>query len=230
MLKVKVCGNKFEENAIQIAELKPDFMGFIFYKESKRYCAEISIATILSLKRNNTIPVAVFVNEKIETVLEICSLYQISHIQLHGTESVEYCKVLKNLGFTIIKAIPVEITQKPGSAGNRPDGVSHELAELAKEIEKYQNFVDYLLFDTKTEQFGGSGKKFNHELLKDISIEKPFFLSGGISVEDAKVLANLQIENLYCIDINSKFETEAGVKNIETLAQFISKIRNKYEL
>ncbi|HAN77750.1 MAG TPA: hypothetical protein DCQ31_08240, partial [Bacteroidales bacterium] len=147
MLKVKVCGNKFEENATQIAELKPDFMGFIFYKESKRYCAEISIETILSLKRNQVIPVAVFVNEKMERVLEICSLYQIFHLQLHGTESVEYCKVLKNMGFTIIKAIPME------------NDFPSEL------VEKYLEVSDYLLFDTKTEQFGGSGVKFNHQLL-----------------------------------------------------------------
>jgi len=212
MLKVKVCGNKFEENATQIAELKPDFMGFIFYKESKRYCAEISIETILSLKRNQVIPVAVFVNEKMERVLEICSLYQIFHLQLHGTESVEYCKVLKNMGFTIIKAIPME------------NDFPSEL------VEKYLEVSDYLLFDTKTEQFGGSGVKFNHQLLNGISIEKPFFLSGGISLEDAEALAKLQIKNLFAVDINSKFEIDAGVKNIPVVEEFITKIRNLHEI
>lgn len=200
-LKLKICGMKFSENIKEVATLQPDYMGFIFYEKSKRnFEGEIPI---ISDKIKKT---GVFVNVSIDFIFEKVRKYNLKAIQLHGDESPEFCKKIKQKDMEIIKVFSV--------------GESFDFSVLRA----YENVVDYFLFDTKGKERGGNGIVFNWELLKNYSIKKPYFLSGGIGLESVESLQKfLQSEaskNCYTIDINSKFETKPGLKNLEKLIKF----------
>ena len=206
-MKLKVCGLKHEQNIKELMQLPIDCMGFIFYKKSPRFVAEQ-----LSFDFVRTIPkqikkVGVFVNENNYTIFNHIAHYDLDMVQLHGEETPEKCAELKP-HVKVMKAFQIN------------DDFDF------KQLESYLLTVDYFLFDTPTPNYGGSGKSFNWEILKKYNYNIPFFLSGGINENHIEELKQLNIPQLIAIDINSKFETEPGLKNTEQVKQFILKLKH----
>ncbi len=199
---------KYPENINAVNQCEPDFMGFIFYKKSPRYVLDKTLVSAKEMNAN-TKTVGVFVNSPISEVLKTVEEYKLNFVQLHGDESSEYAEELSNEGVNLIKAFQIK-----------------EDFDWDK-IKGYVPFVNYFLFDTATKNYGGSGLKFNWELLKNYEEEIPFFLSGGIEIDDAEVIKKVNLPQLFAIDINSKFETEPGVKNEELVNKMINTIRMK---
>jgi phosphoribosylanthranilate isomerase len=200
---IKICG--LRDNFQEVLALNPDFAGLIFYEKSPRYAAESNIAA-LKQKYNGVRKTGVFVNENYDKISEIIAEYNLDFVQLHGSETPEFCAKMREK-VPVIKAF----------------GISSKADLLA--VQNYVQCVDYLLFDTKTKGYGGSGLKFDWEMLEDIVFEKQFFLSGGISLEDLEVVKKMKIRNLAGVDLNSRFEDAPGVKNIEKLQQAINILR-----
>jgi phosphoribosylanthranilate isomerase len=200
-MKVKVCGMRNVVNIAEVAMLNPDYMGFIFYERSPRYAGELN-QVVLDTLSPNTLSVGVFVNAKIECLVEIAEYFRFKTVQLHGNETPEYCAELKTK-YTIIKAF----------------GIKSQ--EDFSQIYDYEEVCDYFLFDAKTESYGGSGKKFNHSLLANYKGTKPFFLSGGITLNDLENIRDNRHELCIGIDVNSGFEISPGVKNIEQIKRLL---------
>lgn len=202
-MKLKVCGMKY--NTAEVATLQPDYLGFIFYKNSTRNF-EDSISTLPEgIKK-----VGVFVDEKVEVIVDKVEKHKLDAIQLHGHESPETCRILKSTSKEIIKVFSIK------------DHFNFKI------LEPYEGVCDYFLFDTKGKLPGGNGYTFNWNVLKDYPSTKPYFLSGGIGLDEIeKILSFMQMqESQYCyaIDVNSKFEIEPGLKKIEDLEKFKSLI------
>lgn len=203
-MKLKICGLKHPDNILEVAALAPDFMGFIFYSESKRFVGNDFVMPQIpsSIKR-----VGVFVerresfndtNDKsIGKIKSAVEKYRLDFVQLHGNEFPEYCKKISK-HVKIIKAFAVD-----------------EHFDFEK-VKKYEEFCDYFLFDTKTELHGGSGKQFDWSLLKRYVSKTPYFISGGIGLEDIEKLKNIEL-TIFGMDVNSKFEKEPGLKDIDLL-------------
>ncbi len=207
-IKLKVCGMRDAQNIKELYEMRPHYMGLIFWEPSKRYVdPNIVVAVDPSVQL-----IGVFVNETIELILEKVINYHLSGVQLHGSESNEFCSKLmelflnKNLDIKIIKAFSV--------------GDSFDFSLL----HAYENHCDYFLFDTKGELPGGTGKSFSWELLKNYNLDTPYFLSGGISESHLLDLEHFfttkYSEKCIAIDINSKFEISPALKDIEKLKRF----------
>lgn len=202
---IKVCGMREPENIRELAELKPDYVGFIFYPHSKRFFGSPDPAVLDPLgpdiKRTG-----VFVNETMENIAAAVNRYRLDAVQLHGDESPEFCssliKFLDNMqrGKTeLIKAFGI-------TAG-------FDFSMLTE----YDSYADYFLFDTRTASYGGSGEPFNWKLLANYTGTKPFFLSGGLSPENTGAIRALEQPALYGVDLNSRFETGPGIKDIAKL-------------
>lgn len=203
-MKVKICGITTKNAIEDFAHLQIDFIGLNFYQNSPRFFGRDN-SLIVTIKRKTSAKlVGVFVNEHPVHVLDIVSRFELDMVQLHGEEKPAYCAEIKKY-VPVIKAIPVDETIN-----------SNQLAA-------YTNYVDYLLFDKQSEKFGGTGKKFNWNLLRELRINVPWFLAGGISPGDAASIAEL---NPFGIDLNSKFELEPGKKNTELIKQFIYEINH----
>lgn len=207
-MRIKVCGMKNPENIQQLAQLPIDFMGLIFYSKSPRYVAELNPEYLSNLP-SHIKKVGVFVNAELQEVENRVKEYSLDYVQLHGKETVEYIKELriKIPNLKIIKAFSIA-----------------EIQDIEKTGE-YEEVCDYLLFDTKTPQHGGSGKKFDWTILNNYQGETPFFLSGGISAEDTEEIQKIQHEKLYALDLNSKFELEPGFKDIAIVKEFVKQIK-----
>jgi phosphoribosylanthranilate isomerase len=211
-MKVKVCGMKYSENMEQVATLRPDYLGFIFWKPSKRYFEGVIPDLPKNIKK-----VGVFVDASQEEILQKIKQYQLTAIQLHGKEDVMYCRQLHsdakgiNPKISLIKVFSIK---------------NEFNFDLLKEFE---SVCDYFLFDTKGELPGGNGYVFNWEILKNYPSKTPYFLSGGIGLEETDKLieffASPASKLCHAIDVNSKFETAPGVKNKEMLATFMNTIR-----
>ena len=195
-MKLKVCGMRDSDNIRELMEVKPDFMGMIFYQKSSRYVEELPQTDL------DVATVGVFVNESTEVIQEKSKKFGFQMVQLHGSESVEQAEELKLLGFKVIKVF----------------GVMDQLP--LEEMKPYESTVDYFLFDTKTSQHGGSGQKFDWSILESYDLDKPFFLSGGIDLEDLESIKALNIPQLYAVDINSRFERAPAVKDIQKIKSF----------
>jgi phosphoribosylanthranilate isomerase len=193
---------KHPENILELAALQPDLMGFIFYEPSKRFM-ENKIPDL----DNSIQKVGVFVNQTIDGVVATALSHQLEVIQLHGEETPDYCSRLKEMNFTIIKVFSVD--------------ANFDFSIL----NAYQNACDYFLFDTKGALPGGNGVAFDWKILKKYSLNIPFFLSGGIGVEEIDTILQMNIPHLYAIDCNSKLETAPGLKNIENCKIAINKIK-----
>lgn len=201
-MKLKVCGLNNPENIIEVCKLKPDFIGFIFYEKSKRYMANTIPIELIKDIPSNIKKVGVFVNENIEVVQMIYKRYNLDYVQLHGNEDQRYCIRLYLKQIPIIKAFNI------GNVFN------------FRVLDSYAPFCSFFLFDTKAELPGGNGVKFDWELLNSYDSRIPFLLSGGISNDDIEAIKSLNHEMIYGIDINSKFEIEPGLKNIEKIKNF----------
>lgn len=188
---------KYPDNIRQLSDLAIDIMGFIFYPESPRYAGDLQPDSLKNIPARIK-KAGVFVNEDKTKILEIAKTYDLQMLQLHGQESPELCKELRDAGYQIIKAFPVKTP------------------EDFNRCSLYTSVCDYFLFDTKTYVYGGSGQKFDWNILAAYREKTPFFLSGGICVEDVKSF-NLQIDTLFAIDLNSRFEITAGLKDIDLI-------------
>ncbi|MCS6822964.1 MAG: phosphoribosylanthranilate isomerase [Cytophagaceae bacterium] len=204
-LKLKVCGMRDAQNILEVAScIQPHYMGFIFYEKSKRYVGESFSEEVLSAVSASIKKTGVFVNAPYEYIVNKINRYTLDAVQLHGEEAPDLCARLKANGTEIIK---VFLLDKDFSFS---------------ELEPYEKHCDYYLFDTKTKDYGGSGTSFDWEILKKYKSEKPFFLSGGIDTDCAEKLKTLSSLPLYAIDVNSKFETSPGMKNVEKLKHLVT--------
>ena len=212
--KIKVCGMRSINNIQSVLDLNIDFMGFIFFEKSARHIdleAEQALQTAFKeIDFKQIKKVGVFVNASIDYILEKKVSLGLDTIQLHGNESVGFCKELN----TQINNTLVEII-KVFSVDDRFD---------FKSTIKYEEVSDYLLFDTKGKNHGGNGFQFNWDILENYKGKTPFFLSGGIGKDDAKAITEFQHPELYAIDINSKFEIEPALKDVERLSFFTAEI------
>lgn len=199
---IKVCGMRDAENIQEVERLGIDMMGFICWERSPRYVGEVP-AYLPKCPR-----VGVFVNPSLDYVQRQAEAFEFSYIQLHGSESPEFCKIVREkTGSKIIKAI----------------STSSE-ADLAL-ANQYEGCATLLLFDTKCSTMGGSGKQFNWDILSDYQGPLPFLLSGGIGPEDAERLRQFHHDKCLGFDINSRFEIEPGIKDIEKIRTFIKGIQ-----
>jgi len=192
------------ENIEALLQLKPDFIGFIFYDKSKRFMTEV----LPEIDFGTTLKTGVFVNESLDKILKTADNYRLDVIQLHGQESPEVCQKIQDAGYKVIKVF---------SVGNTFD---------FKICKAYSAFTDWFLFDTKGSFPGGNGIGFNWEILKDYKLEKTFLLSGGISLADLETIKIFKHPKLAGVDVNSGFEISPGYKNINELKTFFNEIRS----
>lgn len=210
--KVKVCGLTQLIQIRELVALKVDFLGFIFYKKSPRFVLNhLSLNEIAKI--NHKGKVGVFVNESVEKIIEISENADLNFIQLHGDENEEYVLRLRQRLNKNIKIIKV------ARIGNQHPN------ELQEAINKHPSTINYLLFDTDSNAFGGTGKTFDWNVLNEIKISIPYFLSGGISLENADDINNLS-QKPFALDINSKFEVEPGIKDLEKINKFINHFKS----
>ncbi len=208
MIKVKVCGLRDRINVRAVAAANPDYMGFIFYPGSKRYVGDSPDKDLFHEIPVKIKKVGVFVNEEPENILELAGKYNLNLVQLHGNESSDQCRTISSSGLRVIKAFGI--------------GSDFDFERLVP----YVPVCDYFLFDTQTELFGGTGLRFNWDLLSRYRLDLPFFLSGGIMVEDAGIIRSLSHPLLYAADINSRFEISPGIKDQDKVKSFIQKIKS----
>ena len=197
---VKVCGMRDAENIRQLEALGIDWMGMIFWPKSKRYVSTPPVYLPQHVRK-----VGVFVDASLDAIRQYVEDYQLDIIQLHGQESPETLKVLKPL--KLIKAFNIATPE-----------------DLQKTV-AYEGLADYFLFDTKGKSVGGNGEKFDWSVLDSYQGETPFLLSGGIGSEDAQDIKSFHHPKCIGIDLNSRFETEPGLKDITKLKQFLEAIR-----
>ncbi len=202
-MQLKICGMKNPQNITDIAALNPDYLGFIFYEKSKRYVGEdFDEAATYHLPKGIK-KIGVFVNASMEYVLSKVKRYDLDLVQLHGEETPEFCRALQMKNITIIKVFAV--------------GQTFDFSIL----EPYKPHCDYFLFDTKGKEKGGNGVTFNWDVLKAYDNEKPFFLSGGLNLENIGKVKELGDLNILAIDVNSGFETEPGLKDVESIRRLM---------
>jgi phosphoribosylanthranilate isomerase len=206
-VQIKVCGMRDASNLASLIELNPDFIGFIFYPKSKRYVGETFNPELIKNIPSSIKTVGVFVNEKQASLYEKQEKYQFDYVQLHGDESADLCKELKHRGFKIIKAFSVD------------DHFDF------KTLEQFQDSCDFFLFDTKGENYGGNGVRFNWNILNKYNLDVPFFLSGGVGLDEIDEIKKIDHPKLKVIDINSRFETEPGLKDLRKIDVFFSQLR-----
>jgi len=216
-MKIKVCGMREPENIQALAALPVQMVGFIFHAKSPRFAGKKLVpwlareGGVLEGKKR----VGVFVNSEIEDVLNHVHDFELDFVQLHGSESPEYCQLLRNLWEStsmrkakLIKAFHVD---------------EHFDFDLAS---AYTPYCAYFLFDTKGQEYGGTGERFDWKLLEKYHGVTPFLLSGGIGPESVGPIQAFRHPQLYGLDINSRFELEPGLKDIEQIAQFIEALKS----
>jgi len=202
-LKIKLCGMKNPDNIADAAMLPLDYMGFIFYPDSPRFAGELEPPALpRHVKR-----VGVFVNADESMVLQTTKEYLFDILQLHGNETPELCDALREKGFTVWKSISV--------ADER------DVAQTAR----YEQHCDAFLFDTKSKCYGGTGRRFDWDLLTGYTGSVPFLLSGGIGHDDVDALRAFSHPQLHGIDLNSRFEQSPGFKDIEKLKTFLNQLK-----
>ena len=236
-MKLKVCGMKYQENIEQVAALQPDYLGFIFYEKSARHFDTVIPELPKSINKTG-----VFVDADLEFVIKKINTYNLQAVQLHGNESSEYCNTLKR--HYQESNDEVILSQKADCHDLEKQSRNDEKLEIIKVfsiknefnfdvLKPYENVVNYFLFDTKGKLPGGNGYTFDWNVLNNYPSTKPFFLSGGIGIEQTldikKFKKSKASKYCYAIDVNSKFEIEAGLKNIENLKEFKENVITRRE-
>ncbi|WP_295236754.1 phosphoribosylanthranilate isomerase [Sediminibacterium sp.] len=210
-MRAKVCGLNSVNQMMQLDEIGVDFAGFIFYPKSPRYVLNtVSKVELKKAKGANINKVGVFVNENPDLLLSLvddCGLYL---AQLHGDETPRYCEKIADY-ISVIKAFRL-----------RDDD------DVLWKIKDYQDIVDMFLFDTAGAEYGGTGKRFNWDILLSLNINKPFFLSGGIGPTDIDALKLFSTspvaKDLFAVDVNSQFEITPGLKDMTKVKPFIQEL------
>jgi phosphoribosylanthranilate isomerase len=201
-IQLKICG--LRDNYEAVSALRPDFVGLIFYRKSPRYVGKDFAIPPTGQKGRR---VGVFVNERIEEIMQLARLYELDYVQLHGDESPEVCAQTMQKGIKVIKAFQL-----------------HEDFDFHS-LKQYRETADYFLFDTKCASYGGSGKSFNWDILQRYDMEKKYFLSGGLGMENLKRLHQLDLRKVQAVDVNSRFEISPGVKDVYALQSFMRKLK-----
>jgi phosphoribosylanthranilate isomerase len=200
-MKLKVCGMRYDHNIEEIARINPDYMGFIFYEGSSRNLTT-SIPTLFPCIKK----VGVFVNASFNTIVEKINTYNLQVVQLHGEEKPEFCKSIQALNIKVIKVFSIK--------NNFNFNV----------LSPYESVCDFYLFDTKGPLSGGNGYCFDWAVLENYPSTKPYFLSGGIGLENINQLQAFKISTAatycYAIDVNSKFEVAPANKDKKSLEKF----------
>ena len=209
-MKIKVCGMRQQGNIEELVALKPNFIGFIFYEKSPRFVGEELSEEYVKTIPKNIKKVGVYVNANPGYILDMVKKYDLQYAQLHGNEMPDICRSLRQKGVNIIKAFSID-----------------EKFNFAM-LNNYKSFCDLFLFDTKGIMPGGNGVPFDWKLLKKYDNEKPFFISGGIGLDNIEeIIALSKTLPVYGIDVNSVFETEPGVKDISKLKELFGLVRIK---
>lgn len=206
------------ENIREVGGLGVDWIGLIFFAGSPRKIMENGKLKIengdrrysdfqFSILNSQLKRVGVFVNASLEEMMETATAFQLDYLQLHGNETPEDCHALQKRGYSLIKAFSV------ATAGD------------LERTSAYEGRVDYFLFDTKCDNYGGSGKQFDWSILEAYHGETPFLLSGGLRPESAHAIRSFHHPRLAGIDLNSGFEIEPGLKDVEKLKRFIHDIK-----
>ncbi|MBW7673988.1 phosphoribosylanthranilate isomerase [Chryseobacterium chendengshani] len=210
--KIKVCGLTKLDQIQELISMNVDFLGFIFYEKSPRYVLNhLTVEEISEI--NHSEKVGVFVNENLDSIIEIAEKADLNLVQLHGDENEEFISDLRkklNKKTEIIKVIRV---------GNQSSD------ELQETINSQPSTINYLLFDTDSKTYGGTGETFDWNIINEIETPIPYFLSGGISLEN---IENIELLNLkpFALDINSKFEIEPGNKDVEKIKEIIQTLKS----
>lgn len=203
------------KNIKDLLELPIDLLGLIFYEKSPRYVPDSAAKEILQASNGTIKRVGVFVNEDIDIILQKVAKFKLSYVQLHGKESADYCYDLlaasaKTFGcddeLQIIKAFSVD-----------------EQFDFST-TKDYHAYCKYFLFDTKGKNAGGNGVMFDWSLLQQYTGRTPFLLSGGIGVDAAAAIAELDLPKLIGVDLNSKFEKSPALKDVQQLKKFLKAI------
>jgi len=209
-LKLKICGMR--HNLAEVAALQPDYLGFIFYQGSPRYFSEEIPILPDKIKK-----VGVFVNATMEDITEKTHDYALDVVQLHGQEDANFCQQLKQTDIFISSKIELW----------KVFGMDNDTFDFSN-LSPFETIVDKYLFDTKGPNPGGNGYTFNWDILKNYTYQTPFILSGGIGIEDITALkAFLKLGvPIYAIDVNSKFEEQPGLKEIDKLKAFMIQLEH----
>lgn len=205
-LEIKVCGMREPGNIYDVASLVPDYMGFIFYDLSPRCCRGILSPEVVAALPAGVVPVIVSVDMPAIGLETLAESLGITTLQLHGSETPEYCHGLRGKGFKVWKA-----TRFSGR---------EDMARL----EGYVETVDRFVFDTPAPCYGGSGRKFDWRLLDSYALPVDFMLSGGIGENDVEAVKALHHTRLVGIDLNSRFEISPGVKDPTRLGRFMTRL------
>ncbi len=210
-MRIKVCGMTQIEQVHALEEAGIDFAGFIFYHKSPRYVVGKIQPEDLAKSKLKINKVGVFVNASYEEVMQYVEEYGLYMVQLHGDESPRFCEKLSEQ-IPVIKVFRIK-----------------EGDNIDWKIREFHNVSDLYLFDTDWANYGGSGKKFNWNILEEAQISKPFLLSGGIGLDDADTIkafaGGKHQKQLFAVDVNSRFETSPGVKDLEKVRQFAARLR-----
>lgn len=205
-MKVKVCGITRLDQLKQLQDTGVDYAGMIFFEGSKRYAGEALKDEQEAIRKLAIKRVGVFVNTELKVIRQAIADYGLTAVQLHGDETDEFCLELMDK----VKVIKVF-------------RIGGEVA-IDTLTEPFLNVCHYFLFDTDTSSYGGSGKQFDWRVLQEAAIGKPFFLSGGIGPADTEKIKAFQHPYFYAVDVNSRFETEPGVKDMEKVKQFLNEL------
>lgn len=214
-MRIKVCGMTEIDQVKQLDAMGVDFAGFIFYPKSPRYVLRHLSGEQVKKARLRLGKVGVFVNASYDEVMKQVDSFGLDMVQLHGDETPRFCEQLANY-ISVIKVFRL--------------GENDPVEWLVK---SYQDVADMFLFDTEGVGYGGTGKKFNWDTLKSVNLDKLFFLSGGIEPGDVERLKAFEREpvarKLFAIDVNSKFETSPGVKDLKKIRALLDglKIQNR---
>jgi phosphoribosylanthranilate isomerase len=211
-MRIKVCGMTLPEQVMALDEMGVDLAGFIFYPKSPRYIGNKISPEKMKQIKGKIAKVGVFVNMPYDDLMKTVDDYRLDMVQLHGDETPIFCEKVSNY-VTVVKAFrlsdndPIEWMVKP-----------------------FHDYSDMYMFDTLGSGYGGTGKKFDWEVLKKSVINKIYFLSGGIEAGDVEKLKEFITEpagkKLFAIDINSKFEVSAGIKDIEKVRKFVTGLKS----
>ena len=211
-MRIKVCGMTLPEQVNALDEMGVDFAGFIFYPKSPRYIGHKISPEKMKQIKGRIAKVGVFVNMPYDELMRTVESYRLDMVQLHGDETPFFCEKVANY-VTVIKAFRL--------SDNDP---------IEWILRSFQDHTDMFMFDTMGAGYGGTGKKFDWTILKDLEVGKPFFLSGGIEEGDVEKLKEFSKEPvakaLFAVDINSKFEISPGIKDMAKVKKFAKELIN----
>jgi phosphoribosylanthranilate isomerase len=208
-MKIKVCGITSIEQMRELQQLGIDYAGMIFYEGSKRYAKEKLAGSKSEIRDIEIKKIGVFVNADFEFISKTIVEFGLNAVQLHGDETDEFCMDLMDRT-TVIKVFRIA-----------------DQTDIDALVEPFKNACHYYLFDTDTTMYGGSGKQFDWNILQKAKVDKPFFLSGGIGPADVEKIRGFKHPCLYAVDVNSRFETSPGIKDLVAIKQFSKELKDE---